>query len=110
MTGTLSRDHHGRAQVFCVSNTLYSTYRDDDGEQASAYVALSGIPDLRRYCQSVPADAQMRATESYLGNQVPALLGSITQWTLARSDSAIAGRAEMLRRVLTDAEKTVQMV
>ncbi|KAF4273055.1 hypothetical protein CNMCM8812_008067 [Aspergillus fumigatus] len=97
-----------QARVFCVSNTLYKDYRANDHEQANEYLELSGIRELRRYCQSVPAEAQLRATESFLQNQVPALLGSLTQWALAGSDAVPVGQADVLRDVLNEAEQTLQ--
>ncbi|KAL4890258.1 hypothetical protein BDV59DRAFT_195181 [Aspergillus ambiguus] len=108
ITQALSREQNDRARVFCVSNTLYLDNREGDQEQANDYIALSGIPELRQYCQSVPADAQLRSTEAFLKNQAPAVLGSLTQWALARSDSITAGKAETLRRVLTDAESIIR--
>ncbi|KAK9586859.1 hypothetical protein V6Z92_005793 [Aspergillus fumigatus] len=99
-----------QARVFCVSNTLYKDYRANDHEQANEYLELSGIRELRRYCQSVPAEAQLRATESFLQNQVPALLGSLTQWALAGSDAVPVGQADVLRDVLNEAEQTLQRV
>ncbi|EAW15335.1 uncharacterized protein ACLA_060020 [Aspergillus clavatus NRRL 1] len=98
------------AKVFCVSNKLYSEYCSLDSDQADGYLQLSGIKELRRYCQLVPADAQFRATKSYLQNQVPALLGSLKQWALAGSHVVDARRAEVLRGVLNEAEQVLQSV
>ncbi|GJP96980.1 hypothetical protein AlacWU_09879 [Aspergillus niger] len=95
------------ARVFCVSNKLYSDHREDDRRQTNGYLALSGIQELRRYCQSVPADAQFQATVSYLQKEVPALLGSITQWALSGTSTVTMARAEVLRRVLAEAESTL---
>ncbi|KAJ5610470.1 hypothetical protein N7510_007189 [Penicillium lagena] len=88
-----------------LTNTLYSEHRDDSQGQAEAYIRLSGIRGLRRHCQLVPAEAQMRAVSAYIKDQVPALLGSLRQWTLAGADSVTAERAAILRRVLEEAEK-----
>ncbi|KAL2828351.1 hypothetical protein BJY01DRAFT_228475 [Aspergillus pseudoustus] len=95
-------------RVFCVSNSLYRDHRAMDPEQASAYLELSGIRELRRYCQSVPADAQLRETESFLRNQLPATLGSLIIWASASGDVATASRAETLRGVLREADQTLQ--
>ncbi|GLA14395.1 hypothetical protein AnigIFM62618_000774 [Aspergillus niger] len=107
VTNSLMNAWGEKARVFCVSNKLYSDHREDDRRQTNGYLALSGIQELRRYCQSVPADAQFQATVSYLQNDVPALLGSITQWTLAGTSTVTMGRAEVLRRVLAEAESTL---
>ncbi|KAI2927158.1 hypothetical protein CBS147321_11250 [Aspergillus niger] len=83
-----------------VTNSLLSAW--------GKWLAYSvGIQELRRYCQSVPADAQFQATVSYLQKEVPALLGSITQWALSGTSTVTMARAEVLRRVLAEAESTL---
>lgn len=79
-------------------------------EQTNEYLELSGIKELRRYCQSVPADAQLRATESFLQNQLPARLGSLLLWVSARADSVTVSRADVLRGILDEAVQTLQRV
>ncbi|KAL2829504.1 hypothetical protein BDW59DRAFT_142167 [Aspergillus cavernicola] len=108
VTNDLMRVWGNRARVFCVSNTLYSDHRAQDPDQANAYLELSGIRDLRRYCQSVPAAAQLRATEVFLRDEVPALLGSVSVWAAAGSDTITQSRAEVLRGALNEAEQTLQ--
>ncbi|KAL4972993.1 hypothetical protein BDW66DRAFT_143057 [Aspergillus desertorum] len=108
VTSSLKRTYGDRTRVFCVSNTLYSDHRAQEPDRANAYIELSGIRDLRRYCQSVPADAQLQATEGFLQTQVPALLGSISLWAAAGSDTVTHTRAEVLRGVLSDAEQVLQ--
>ncbi|KAL4884754.1 hypothetical protein BJY04DRAFT_181964 [Aspergillus karnatakaensis] len=104
----LSSDFKPDVKVFCVSSKLYVEYREGSKEQAREYVELSGIPELRQYCQSVPAEAQMRATSAFLKNKVPALVGSINQWILASSNSVTVERATTLRRVLDEAQTSLQ--
>ncbi|KAL4757106.1 uncharacterized protein BDW70DRAFT_143918 [Aspergillus foveolatus] len=108
VTSSLKRTYGDRTRVFCVSNTLYSDHRTQEPDRANAYIQLSGIRDLRRYCQSVPADAQLRATKEFLQTQVPALLGSVSLWAAAGSDTVTHTRAEVLRGVLSDAEQVLQ--
>lgn len=79
-------------------------------EQAQKYIQLSGIVQLRRYCQSVPAEAQWRATATFLEAQVPAFLGSVSQWTLSAPGSISAGRAAALRMILGVEESTIKRV
>ncbi|KAL4870412.1 hypothetical protein BDV12DRAFT_207717 [Aspergillus spectabilis] len=105
---SLSRAWGNQTRIFCVSNRLYTDHRAIDPEQASAYLELSGIKELRRYCQSVPADAQLRATESFLQNQLPAILGSLILWASASADAVTVSRAETLRGVLNEADQTLQ--
>jgi hypothetical protein len=103
-------DKYNDIQVFCVSNTLYRDHRQDPPDSAEAYLNLSGILDLRRYCQLVPAEAGLRATRAFLTHQVPALLGSIRQWVLAGSDTITTERAATLSRALEDVEVTLHNV
>lgn len=110
VTDSLLAAWGSNARVFCVSNKLYADHRFNDIEEANGYRALSGITELRRYCQSVPADAQFRATVAYIKNDVPALLGSINQWVLAGSSGITVARAELLRGVLVEAETTLGRV
>ncbi|KAJ5950769.1 uncharacterized protein N7479_009182 [Penicillium vulpinum] len=99
---------HADIRVFSISNTLYSKYRSGGKTQADAYVDLSGIRELRRYCQLVPAESQMRSTSAFLEHQVPALLGSIRQWALSGTDSVTAERSAILRRVLENAREALR--
>lgn len=110
VTESLSRAWGNQTRIFCVSNRLYTDHREMDLEQANQYLELSGIKELRRYCQSVPADAQLRATESFLQNQLPAILGSITLWASASADAVTVSRAETLRGVLNEADQTLHRV
>lgn len=79
-------------------------------EQAQRYIQLSGIVQLRQYCHSVPAEAQWRATATFLEAQVPAFLGSVSQWALSASGSISAERAAVLRRILSAEESTIKRV
>ncbi|KAL2813123.1 hypothetical protein BJX63DRAFT_395031 [Aspergillus granulosus] len=108
VTTVLSNRYQPDVKVFCVSSKLYTDHRHYSGEQAREYIQLSEIPDLRRYCQSVPAEAQLRATASFLNNRVPGLLLSLNQWVLSGSSPVTVERAATLRRVLDEAQKTVQ--
>ncbi|KAL4811959.1 hypothetical protein BDW67DRAFT_136200 [Aspergillus spinulosporus] len=107
VTESLQRTYGDQTRVFCVSNTLYSYHRTQEPDRANEYIELSGIRRLRRVCQSVPADAQLRATEEFLQTQVPALLGSVSLWAAAGSDTVTNTRAEILRGVLSDAEQVL---
>lgn len=97
-------------RVFCVSNTLYSEHRNSDPTQADRYLELTGIRELRRYCQLVPAEAQMRATTAFLEDEVPAMVGSIRQWALSGTDPVTAEKAAQLRRVSRDCQDALRRV
>lgn len=98
-------------RVFCVSNTDYQKHRNDERSIAEKHSDLSGIIDLRKYCQSIPAEAQFRAVVAFLNHQVPTLIGSIRQWVLQGSDSSLtAEKADTLRRLLDQCEEQFQHV
>ncbi|KAL3436714.1 hypothetical protein BDV09DRAFT_202801 [Aspergillus tetrazonus] len=104
----MSRKYQPDVKIFCVSSKLYSDHRGDYKERNAEYIRLSGIPELRRYCQSIPAEAQLRATSAFLKNRVPAILGSLNQWVLAASNSVTVERAATVRLVLDNARKILE--
>jgi hypothetical protein len=106
----MSRKYQPDVKVFCVSSKLYSDHREDYKEQNAEYIRQSGIPELRRYCQSIAAEAQLRATSAFLNDRVPALLGSLNQWVLAASNSVTVERAATFRPVLDNARKILETV
>ena len=101
---------NGDLKVFCVSNTDYLSYRNDESPIARKYSDLSGIAAMREYCQLIPAEAQFRAVAGFLEHQVPTLVGSIRQWTLQGSDNITVERAEKLKHVLERSEEYLQQV
>lgn len=96
--------------VFCVSNTLYATYRTSEHRLANDYITLSEIRELREHCQMVPAAAQLRMIEAYLNHQVPAFLSSLRQWALAGADSVTEERAAALRTAISQVDATIRKV
>lgn len=107
--GTLRRRYPGIG-VFCVSNTLYATYRTSEHRLANDYIALSEIRELREHCQMVPAASQLRMVEAYLHHRVPALLGSLRQWALAGADSVTEERAAALREAISQINAIIRKV
>ncbi|KAJ0426006.1 hypothetical protein BJY00DRAFT_272728 [Aspergillus carlsbadensis] len=107
-TTALSDQYQHGIKVYCVSSKLYSDHRRDSGEQTHEYIRLSGIPELRQCCQSVPAKAQLRATSGFLTNHVPGLLLSLNQWVLAGANPVTVERAATLRGVLDEAQRMMQ--
>ncbi|KAB8203587.1 hypothetical protein BDV34DRAFT_214505 [Aspergillus parasiticus] len=105
ITNQLLRNHGAEVRVFCISNEWYSRYRQDANRHADTYIGLSGIRELRRYSQLVPAEAQFRFTAAFIEHRVPAIVRSVKQWALAGSDDVTAERAGALRQVLRDVEK-----
>lgn len=97
-------------RIFCVSNDLYSRHRRNGLAHADEYLELSRIPQLRRYCQLVPAEAQFRFVAAFLEHRAPAVLRSVKQWTLAGLDNVTAERAQSLRQVLSNVERVFREV
>ncbi|KAH7133693.1 hypothetical protein EDB81DRAFT_859227 [Dactylonectria macrodidyma] len=64
--------------VFCVSNTMYQKYSQKGNTE---YVMASGIPDLRRFCHSMTADAQLGEAKHFLQSKLSTLLNSLHLWT-----------------------------
>ncbi|EIT76021.1 hypothetical protein BDV35DRAFT_356397 [Aspergillus flavus] len=104
VTNQLRRNHGAEVRVFCISNEWYSKYRQDANRHTDTYIELSGIRELRRYCQLVPAEAQFRFTAAFIEHRVPAVVRSVKQWALAGSDDVTAERADALRQILRDVE------
>ncbi|KAJ5381359.1 uncharacterized protein N7496_003787 [Penicillium cataractarum] len=92
--------------VFCVGNNDYLANCKGETEQEKAYTELSGIPQLRQYCQCIPAEAQMRHVSNFCQFIVPGAIASMRLWAngaFDRNEMAKArGISEMLKRVEDD--------
>jgi hypothetical protein len=67
----------GRLEVFCVSNTTYEKFsRKGNADMVHA----SGIPELRRFCHSVTAGAQLLEAKHFLQSKLSSLLNSVELW------------------------------
>jgi hypothetical protein len=63
--------------VFCVSNKWYEKYCPKGNTE---FVEASGIPDLRRFCHTVTADAQLNEAKHFLKSRLSALLNTLDLW------------------------------
>ncbi|RGP63207.1 hypothetical protein FSPOR_8789 [Fusarium sporotrichioides] len=73
-----SSEMNGRTlDVFCVSNKWYEKYCPKGNAQ---FVEASGIPDLRRFCHTVTADAQLNEAKHFLRSRFSALLNTLDLW------------------------------
>lgn len=69
---------NGRSlDVFCVSNKWYEKYCPKGNAQ---FVEASRIPDLRRFCHTVTADAQLNEAKHFLRSRLSALLNTLDLW------------------------------
>ncbi len=64
-------------EVFCVSNTTYEKFsRKGNAEMVRA----SGIPELRRFCHTITAEAQLLEAKHFLKSTLSSLLSSVELW------------------------------
>jgi hypothetical protein len=67
----------GRLEVFCVSNTTYEKFSKKGNADM---VRASGVPELRRFCHTITADAQLREAKNFLQSTLSSTLCSIALW------------------------------
>ncbi|EXV00317.1 Ras GTPase family protein [Metarhizium robertsii] len=60
--------------VFCVSNKIYEKHVPKGN---SEFVAASGIPELRRFCHTITADAQLQEATHFLKSSIPSFLTTL---------------------------------
>lgn len=96
--------------IFCVSNTMYWDKRTAEKSVAEPFLNLSGIIAIRKHCTAMVAASQLRASNSFLENDVPALLSDIELWVQSGSGSTSAEQKEAVRRVLDRVEEQLQKV
>ncbi|KFY06936.1 hypothetical protein V492_07602 [Pseudogymnoascus sp. VKM F-4246] len=68
-----SKVPNGGLQVFCVSNTTYGKYVKKGNVEM---VQASGIPELRRFCYTMTAYAQLLEARHFLSSMLSSLLNS----------------------------------
>lgn len=91
-------------RVFCVSNKLFSENRKEESEEQRAYVELSGIPGLRRFCHSLIADVQMSYISRFFTLMVPGTLSSIDLWASRAFNDEEMEKAASISDALAKAE------
>ncbi|KFH46600.1 hypothetical protein ACRE_024930 [Hapsidospora chrysogenum ATCC 11550] len=99
------RDLH----VFCVSNTAYEKYCRKGNRE---YVEASGVPELRRFCHGISADAQLNEARHFLHSRLAGLVNSLGLWSGSRllapekpeviSTAPVTKTVEALREELLD--------
>jgi hypothetical protein len=68
--------------VFCVSNKLYEKHSRKGN---TGLVLASGIPDVRRFCHSIMAEAQLREATHFLQSSLFGLVNSLEMWATSAS-------------------------
>ncbi|RDW87518.1 hypothetical protein BP5796_03212 [Coleophoma crateriformis] len=91
----------GRLKVFCVSNTLYEKYSQKGNMEM---VQASEIPELRRYCHTITAGAQLVEAKHFLKSELASLLNSAELWasTAVRPKAENPMDAESIKVILQD--------
>lgn len=82
----------GQIDVFCVS-----TYEKYFAKGNAEMVHSSGIPEIRRFCHTITADAQLREAKHFLQSALSNLLGSVELWS---NVSPLIPQVEVPRRDL----------
>ncbi|RDW73267.1 hypothetical protein BP6252_07174 [Coleophoma cylindrospora] len=91
----------GRLKVFCISNTMYEKYsRKGNMEMVQA----SEIPELRRFCHTITAGAQLVEAKHFLNSELASLLNSAELWasTAVRPKAENPVDAESIKAILQD--------
>lgn len=69
-------------EVFCVSNTLYEKYTGKGcNDLVRSMITTSGIPELRRFCQSITSDSRLLEAKHFLQSKLSSLLNSMEVWS-----------------------------
>ncbi len=100
----------GKLEVFCVSNTKYEKFSRKGNTE---FVIASGIPELRRFCHSITAEAQLLEAKHFLQSTLSSLLNSIELWadsSQVRSDVENSVARESLQDTLQDLSQKVRCV
>lgn len=97
----------GKLDVFCVSNKLYDKYSRKGNTRL---VVASGIPEIRRFCHSITAEAQLGEARHFLQSALFSLLNSLNMWarrTLASAKAGGTGSEELARKAALKIAETV---
>lgn len=105
---TYAADMEGRAlDVFCVSNTMYQKYCPKGNAES---VMASGIPDLRRFCHSMTADAQLGESKHFLRSKLSALINSLELWTNSHQNTQLEEEVDLAESIYDDLNSVIREV
>jgi hypothetical protein len=94
-------------EVFCISNPIYEKFSQKGNADM---VRASGIPELRRFCHTITAGAQLLEAKHFLKSILSSLLNSIELWASsspARPEVEDNGPDESVYEILEDVEAKV---
>jgi hypothetical protein len=94
-------------EVFCISNPTYEKFSQKGNADM---VRASGIPELRRFCHTITAGAQLLEAKHFLKSTLSSLLNSIELWASsspARPEVEDSKPDESVYEILEDVEVKV---
>jgi hypothetical protein len=86
--------------TFCVSNRTYETNRTRVGTQQLSMQG-SGIPALRNYCHKIPARAQFRIANHFLGVRLKDLVQTVQLWLTGGSQEIMPSDSTVVKLIHT---------
>ncbi|KAI9807921.1 MAG: hypothetical protein M1825_005227 [Sarcosagium campestre] len=101
--------------IFCVSNKLYKDNlraggkAGAPGNRARESITKSGIPALRRFCHTIPAQAQYRSANHFLQSKLPGYLRSLENWLAGNSQvqQNLQGAQAIIDRISRELEEVL---
>ncbi|OAL53048.1 hypothetical protein IQ07DRAFT_533701 [Pyrenochaeta sp. DS3sAY3a] len=96
--------------IFCVSNKIYWDHREKAAGIALPYLKLSGILKLRSYCIGVVAQSRLQASQAFIKDDLPALIGSVELWVEAGSGNASAESKKLVLDAVNAIEHELHML
>lgn len=80
---------YNNVDVFCVGNIDYGGSEYSGSEDRVQAAIGSGIPDLRRFCHSLVAKAQLRAAKHLLEVEMQGLIQWLEVWVIALDQEVV---------------------
>ncbi|KAH8688415.1 hypothetical protein BGZ61DRAFT_353751 [Ilyonectria robusta] len=103
---TYAADMEGGAlNVFCVSNTMYQKYCPKGNTES---VIASGIPDLRHFCHSMTADAQLGESKHFLRSKLSTLINSLELWTNSHQNTQLEEEVDLAESIYDDLNSVIR--
>ncbi|KAJ9136605.1 Ras GTPase family protein [Pleurostoma richardsiae] len=94
-----------KLEVFCVSNKLYEKYTRKGN---SDVVRASVIPELRKFCHSITAEAQLQEARHFLQSSLFSLLNSLYMWATSSLMETGPGTGESKEQIIEKLKKATK--
>ncbi|KAI0867597.1 hypothetical protein GGS24DRAFT_485128 [Hypoxylon argillaceum] len=96
-------------RVFCVSNTMYWTYRETPRITAMPRLILSGILEVRAHFIGLVSESQHKAAVEYMRNDIGVLLGELGLWVQSGKGYLNAEKKAEIRNTLDGLENKLYL-